>query len=79
VSPNHQARFNSGADREARNGPRSRGYQAEMRSRSGSRIKVVLSYVVCAVGVLIGLAALLVLVALIGAALGLWAFTDGQV
>jgi hypothetical protein len=50
-----------------------------MASQSGSRIKVVLSYLVFGFGALIGLAALLVLVALIGAALGLWAFTDGQV
>jgi hypothetical protein len=50
-----------------------------MESQLGSRIKVVLSYVVFGVGALIGLAALLVLAALIGAALGLWSFTDGQV
>ncbi|HEY5331913.1 MAG TPA: hypothetical protein VIJ21_00080 [Solirubrobacterales bacterium] len=50
-----------------------------MASQSGSRIKLILSYVVCGVGALIGLAVLVVLVALIGAGVGLWAFTDGQI
>jgi hypothetical protein len=50
-----------------------------MASQSRSRIKLILFYVVCGVGALIGLAALVVLVAFIGAAFGLWAFTDGQV
>ena len=50
-----------------------------MLNQSGTRIKLVLSWVLCGVGAVIGLVALAVLVALIGAALGLWSFTDGQV